>query len=376
MAGIYIHIPFCKRKCHYCNFFSVATTKWKDEFLAALGKEIISQKEYLKGEIVKTIYLGGGTPSLLRISDLAFIIAHLKMSFNIDPQVEITLEANPDDINESLAKEWKDLGINRLSIGVQSFHDDDLTYLNRVHDGGQARQAIESALDAGFSNMTIDLIYGIPTLTKEKWKKNLEIFFSLNIPHLSAYSLTVEKKTPLDILIRKGKYMAPDEQQSVDHFKILLELARNNGFIHYEISNFSREGYYSKHNSLYWLGGNYLGLGPSAHSYNGRSRHWNVSSISGYINRNDQQSVIEEKEELTLVQRYNEYVMTSLRTIWGCDADHIGNAFGDEFRVYFLQNASKFIERKELIAEGPKITLTDQGKLFTDGISAELFMTE
>lgn len=376
MAGIYIHIPFCRRKCHYCNFFSVATIRWKDEFLAALEGEIVHQKDYLDGEPVKTIYFGGGTPSLMRIKEIESILHLIFQNYPVSPDAEITLEANPDDLTDIFALELKASPVNRLSIGIQSFFDEDLVYLNRVHDGRQANRAIEAALAAGFRNLTVDLIYGIPTLTEEKWRQNLETFFSFDIPHLSAYSLTVEKKTPLDLLIRKGKSLPIDEQQSVNHFKILLEAARENDFIHYEISNFSREGYYSKHNSLYWLGGNYLGLGPSAHSYNGRSRHWNVSSVSGYISRKAPQSAIEEKEELTLVQRYNEYVMTSLRTVWGCDADHIGNAFGDKFRAYFLRNVKKFLERRDLKSEGSKITLTDHGKLFTDSISAALFMDE
>jgi oxygen-independent coproporphyrinogen-3 oxidase len=376
MAGIYIHIPFCKCKCHYCNFFSVATVRWKDEFLAALGKEIVNRKDYLEGETVNTIYFGGGTPSLLRIEDLRLIIEHLTMHFSIDLKVEITLEANPDDINQNWLKELKQTPVNRLSIGVQSFFDDDLLYLNRVHDGLQALEAIETAHKTGFRNITIDLIYGIPTLTEEKWKYNLETFFSLDIPHLSAYSLTVEKKTPLEILIGKGKYAPLDEQQSINHFKILLEAAREHSFIHYEISNFSLEGFYSRHNSLYWLGGNYLGLGPSAHSYNGSSRQWNVSSIGEYISNDAQRKIVEEKEVLTLVQRYNEYVMTSLRTIWGCDAEHIGNAFGDPYREYFLQKTNRFVERKEITVEGQKFTLTDKGKLFADGISSELFMDD
>jgi len=376
MAGIYVHIPFCKRKCHYCNFFSAATTRWMEGFLEALKKEIIERQDYLGTETVNTIYFGGGTPSMLRISDLALIISHLTMYFSIDPKVEITLEANPDDINERIATEWKNLGVNRLSIGVQSFFDDDLQYLNRVHSGKQAFQAIEISQKAGYTNLSIDLIYGIPTLTEEKWQKNLDTFFSLNIPHLSAYSLTVEKKTPLDLLIRRGKYAPLDELQSIRHFKILLEEARKHDFIHYEISNFSREGYYSRHNSLYWLGGNYLGLGPSAHSFNGSSRQWNVSSITGYLRNEGGRNTVEEKEVLTLVQRYNEYVMTSLRTIWGCDSVHIGNGFGIKYRDYFIRHINQYIDKKYVAREGSTFYLTDEGKLFTDGITADLFMEE
>jgi oxygen-independent coproporphyrinogen III oxidase len=374
MAGIYIHIPFCKQKCHYCNFFSVATTRWKAPYIEALLKEIELRKGYLEGETINTIYFGGGTPSILHISDIALIIEHLTRHFNIDPQVEITLEANPDDIDEDKAREWKNNHINRLSIGIQSFFDDDLLYLNRVHNAGQAFAAIDSARKAGFDNMTIDLIYGIPTLTNEKWIKNLEYFFALDIPHLSAYSLTVENKTPLAHLIGKGKYAPVDEQQSIGHFKILLEEVKKHGFIHYEISNFAREGYYSKHNSLYWLGGHYLGLGAAAHSFNGNSRQWNVSNISKYIQLDDFHTTVEEKEILTQGQKYNEYVMTSLRTVWGCDTVHILNVFGDEFESYFIKGAQIFLEKNQIYREGSKYFLTDDGKLFADGIAASLFI--
>jgi oxygen-independent coproporphyrinogen-3 oxidase len=374
MAGIYIHIPFCKQKCHYCNFFSVATLGKKDAFVAALLKEIEMRRDYLQGETVNTIYFGGGTPSLFPISHLALSISHLTKHFDIDPNAEFTLEANPDDISREKAEEWKKAGINRLSIGIQSFFDDDLHYLNRVHSAGQAIQAIEDVRNAGFENLTIDLIYGIPGLTDEKWAKNLETFFSLNIPHLSAYSLTVEQKTPLALLIEKGKYPPIDEQQSVGHFRMLLEQAKAHDFIHYEISNFAKEGYYSKHNSLYWMGGNYLGLGPSAHSFNGHSRQWNVSSISQYIQLDDYHTSIEEKEILTPDQRYNEYVMTSLRTSWGCDTVHILHAFGEKYDSYFNLNAKPYLDKKHLFREGTKYFLTDEGKLFADGIAAGLFI--
>ncbi|MCK9400316.1 MAG: radical SAM family heme chaperone HemW [Bacteroidales bacterium] len=374
MVGIYIHIPFCKQKCHYCNFFSVATTRWKVPYIEALLKEIELRKAYFDGETVKTIYLGGGTPSLLQTDELIRIFDQIYRHFPVDPQAEITLEANPDDITEISAREWNNTPVNRLSIGVQSFFDDDLLYLNRVHNSGQAFQAIDDARKNGFDNLTIDLIYGIPTLTDEKWAKNLEYFFSLNIPHLSAYSLTVEQKTPLDLLIRKGKYARVDEKQSIGHYKILLEQVRKNGFIHYEISNFAREGYYSRHNSLYWLGGHYLGLGASAHSYNGNSRQWNVSNITKYIQLDNFHTTIEEKEILTKDQKYNEYVMTSLRTVWGCDTTHILNVFGSDFESCFIRNAKIYLEKHHLYREGTKYFLTDEGKLFADGIASGLFV--
>lgn len=376
MAGIYIHIPFCRQKCHYCNFFSVASTRWKGRFLEALGKEIALRKDYLSGETVHTIYFGGGTPSLLTTNELMRILDTIFRHFPVDPAAEITLEANPDDLSLEKAQEWKETPVNRLSIGIQSFFGDDLTYLHRVHDEAQAKTAIAIARQAGFDNLTIDLIYGIPTLTEEKWRQNLASFFSLDIPHLSAYSLTVEQKTPLALLIRKGKYQPPDENQSVSHFKILLEETKAQGFIHYEISNFARPGFYSKHNSLYWLGGHYLGLGPSAHSFNGHSRQWNVSDINRYILQEDPQARITETEILTPTQQYNEYIMTSLRTAWGCDTEHVRNVFGNDRRDYFLKHVRKFLERKLICQQEARFFLTDEGKLFADGIAADLFVAD
>ncbi|MBW6459259.1 MAG: radical SAM family heme chaperone HemW [Bacteroidales bacterium] len=373
MAGIYVHIPFCRQKCHYCNFFSVATKRGRDTFTDALLREAEMQRDYLAGEKIETIYFGGGTPSLLKTEDLTRIFDVIYSLFPVDNEAEITLETNPDDLTEEKAREWKDTPVNRLSIGIQSFFDDDLAYLNRVHNAAQARQSVENAREAGFRNLTIDLIYGIPTLTKKKWRQNLELFFSLDIPHLSAYALTVEEKTPLWALIRKGRYTPVDERQSVAHFRTLLEIAAKNGFIHYEISNFSRPGFYSRHNSLYWLGGHYLGLGPSAHSYNGVSRQWNVSRLDGYLQLSGHQTVVEEKEILTPEQRYNEYVMTSLRTVWGCDTEHIANVFGEARRDFFLENARPFTEKNHLYQEGTRFFLTDEGKLFADGIAAALF---
>ncbi len=376
MAGIYIHIPFCRQKCHYCNFFSIAGTRGKEGFLEALLREAELRREYLAGEIVSTIYFGGGTPSLLTSVEIAVILDRVRSLFAVTEDAEITLEANPDDVSPEKAREWAGLGINRISVGIQSFFDDDLHYLNRVHNGQQALESIRALKEAGFANLTADLIYGIPTLTDEKWKQNLEVFFSQDIPHLSAYALTVEQKTALDVLIRKGKYQPVDEIHSVGHFRILLEEAKAHDFIHYEISNFAREGHYSRHNSLYWLGGRYLGLGPSAHSFDGHSRQWNVSNLGKYNELKDYQSFIKGKEVLTPVQRYNEYVMTSLRTIWGCDTVHIENVFGLEWKNEFLRGVEKFIGRNHLRREGTRFFLTDEGKLFADGISSDLFLDE
>lgn len=373
MSGIYIHIPYCKKKCHYCNFFSVAHSKYREEFIKALLKEIELQKDYLRDEIVNTIYFGGGTPSILPPAEIQKILEHLVKYQRLAYDVEITLEANPDDVTPEYLHHLKKTPVNRLSLGVQSFFDEDLAYLNRIHSAEAAKGAIFLILDSGYSNLTIDLIYGIPTLTTQNWQKNLEIFLSYPIPHLSAYALTVEQKTPLSFLIEKGKLKPVDEEQSVAHFKILMNVMHANDFIHYEISNFSKEGFYSRHNSLYWLGGHYLGLGPSAHSFNGYSRQWNVSSLTEYIKLEDHFSHITEKEVLTPEQRYNEYIMTSLRTVWGCDAEHIRNVFGDEWARRYIVEIKPFIGIGQVRQEGSRYFLTDAGKLFADHIASSLF---
>lgn len=373
MAGLYLHIPFCKQRCHYCNFFSVVSEEKRKPFLQALIREIELQKDFLEGEPVRTIYLGGGTPSLLEPDDLHRIFETIEKNFAVDNDAEITLEANPDDITKKYLDRIAGTRINRLSIGVQSFHDEDLRYLNRVHDGNAARKSLELALERGFENITIDLIYGIPTLDDQRWRENLSLMFSYPIPHLSAYALTVEERTALALKIKKGRMAPVDEEQSAAQFEILLQETSVNGFIHYEISNFSKEGYYSKHNSIYWLGGNYLGLGPSAHSYNGKIRRWNASRIGDYLKLSDYENLSYEEEVLTKNQRYNEYVMTSLRTIWGCDIQHVQNGFGKKFAEYLEAISERYISRGYIRKEGSRLFLTEKGKLFADGIASDLF---
>lgn len=376
MAGIYIHIPFCKQKCHYCNFFSVASQKNKVAFLNVLSEEISNRKPYLGDEPISTIYLGGGTPSVLSKDELMRIFDQLRANYNVLADAEITLEANPDDLSHNYLRELKETPINRLSIGVQSFFDEDLTYLNRIHTADQALNRVKDALNIGFGNMSIDLIYGIPTLTKEKWEANLKTFFDLNITHLSAYSLTVEPKTALHQLIKKKKLKNIQDEQSIAHFKILQKQIKEKGFEHYEISNFSKPGHYSKHNSLYWLGGNYLGLGPSAHSFNGISRQWNASSLAKYLQYGNNGELAYEKEILTKIQRFNEYVMTSLRTSWGCNLEHISNVFGADFTSKIESEIQIFIRKGQIIQENKILFLTEEGKLFADGIAADLFIDE
>ncbi|MBQ2188086.1 MAG: radical SAM family heme chaperone HemW [Bacteroidales bacterium] len=369
MAGIYLHIPFCKSKCAYCNFFSVVSEKQRVDFLDALKNEAVERKGYLGGEDVRTIYFGGGTPSILKPSEIAGILEVLYKNFKIIDNPEITLEANPDTVSKESLSELKSLGINRLSVGIQSFFDDDLQYLSRKHDSRHARQVLDWAQEVGFQEVTMDLIYGIPTLTDDKWRQNLEIFFTTGINHLSAYALTVEEKTALGQRINNGAAAPVDEDAVVRQYKILVELAENQGFEHYEISNFARSGHYSKHNCIYWKGLKYLGLGPSAHSFDGVSRQWNVASVKDYC---DDYSF--EKEELTIDDRYNEYIMTSLRTMWGVDVNHIRENFGIECSERFEKKIKRYIAVEKIYQKGSKYILNDDGMLFADGIAAELFI--
>ena len=369
MSGIYLHIPFCKSKCAYCNFFSVVSEKQCIDFLEALKKEAVNRKEYLGGEEVRTIYFGGGTPSLLKPSEIAGVLEVLYKNFKIIDNPEITLEANPDTVSKESLLGYKSIGINRLSVGIQSFFDDDLQYLSRKHDSRHARQVLDWAQEIGFQEVTMDLIYGIPTLTDKKWHQNLEIFFATGINHLSAYALTVEDKTALGQRINKGVAAPVDERTIVRQYKILVETVENQGFEHYEISNFARPGHYSKHNCIYWKGEKYLGLGPSAHSYDGVSRQWNVASVKDYC-----ESYSFEREELTLDDRYNEYIMTSLRTIWGVDVEHIRKNFGIEYSKRFKKEIKRYIILEKVYQKDQKYILNDDGMLFADGIAAELFV--
>ena len=368
MAGLYLHIPFCKSKCAYCNFFSVVSEKQRDGFLEALKKEAVARKDYLGGEEVRTVYFGGGTPSLLKPSEIKEVLDVLRQNYKIIENPETTLEANPDTVSKESLLEYKTLGVNRLSVGIQSFFDDDLQYLSRKHDSKHARQVLEWAQEVGFQEVTMDLIYGIPTLTDEKWLKNLEIFFSTGINHLSAYALTVEEKTALGQRIKKGAAAPVDEEATIRHYEILVQQTESHGFEHYEISNFARPGHYSKHNTIYWKGEKYLGLGPSAHSFDGVSRQWNVAGVKDYC---DNYSF--EKEELTCDDRYNEYIMTSLRTMWGVDVNYLRDNFGGKYAEKFKKTLEKYILSGKMFQKGEKYILNSTGMLFADGIASELF---
>ena len=374
MAGIYIHIPFCKKACHYCDFHFSTSLKNKDAMVDAICKEIELRKDYVGTKEISTLYFGGGTPSLLNYSDIISIISKIKTHFVLTQDIEITLEANPDDLDKEKIAELKAAGINRLSIGVQSFFDEDLLLMNRSHTSEQAITAICEAKKAGFNNISIDLIYGLPNLTIERWKNNLQKAFELDVPHLSSYSLTVEKRTALYNFVQKKKIILPDESLVIEQFGLLMEEAKKNGFIHYEISNFCKDGMYSKHNSSYWKNEYYLGIGPSAHSYNGSSRQWNISSNALYIDKIKNRDTWFEKEELSEEDRFNEYVMTRLRTIWGIDMDFVKSNFGEDTFKLLLQQSQPYIASGHLQHEEENVFLTQKGKLLADKIAAELFI--
>lgn len=339
---------------------------------AAIAKEAIMRKDFITGHI-STIYFGGGTPSLLTSDELLLLMETLSTHFYIEPDAEITLEANPDDISPDKLLEWKKAGITRLSIGIQSFFEEDLQWMNRAHNAEQAKQCIQLAQEAGFHNLTIDLIYGTPGLSDERWMTNIETAISLNIPHLSCYALTVEPNTALDKLIQKGSKADVDQQSQATHFNLLSTRLEAAGFEHYEISNFARPGFRSKHNSSYWQGKSYLGLGPSAHSFNGTIRQWNISNNALYLKSIEEGLVPAEAEQLTNEQQLNEYIMTSLRTIEGCSIILIEKKWGERNAAAIMRAAQKYLQEDYLHLSNNQLILTKKGKFLADGIAADLF---
>jgi len=373
MAGIYIHVPFCRKACHYCNFHFSVSLKSKNDFIAALLKEMGLQQNYLQQEVITSIYLGGGTPSLLEEDELQQIFKRLRALFTIAPDAEITLEANPDDISPVKLQAWKAVGINRLSIGIQSFFEQDLVWMNRAHNAVQARHCIVLAQEAGFGNLSIDLIYGTPVLTDEQWQENVSTAIAFNIPHLSCYALTVEPGTALQKMIIQHKKEDTDTEKQARHFLLLMDWLQQADYEHYEISNFARPGSRSRHNSSYWAGKKYLGLGPSAHSFNGSSRQWNIANNGLYIQSVEKNILPFEEEILTDTQRLNEYIMTSLRTQEGLDLNYTALTFGENARQQLQTNSGKFIATEKLQLNREALQLTKEGKLFADGIAADLF---
>ena len=413
MAGLYIHIPFCKSKCGYYGFYSLPSLKLKDRFLEALKEEIVLRKDYLEGidalnqpsmsyrttagvsvsmdgwlrhdmPSISTIYFGGGTPSLLTADEIRELLHLINTTFPVAPNAEITLEANPDTLSLDYLQALRQMGINRLSIGIQSFFDNDLQYLSRKHDSHHARQCLDWAKQAGFSNISIDLIYGLPTSNAEQWSRNLDIFFEYDLPHLSAYALTLEPNSILTKQIELGKAMPVNEDDALRDYDILCRRAMENGYLHYEISNFCRRGMHSKHNASYWFGTPYLGLGPSAHSFDGNSRQWDVSNIEEYCGALPTVghaplflSVVgkapQEKESLPPEQHYNEYVMLRLRTHWGIDLKWLKREMGEQFSSYCEQHAQPLIAQGRLSQTREFLYLTDEQMLFADGVAEELF---
>lgn len=373
MSGIYIHIPFCKQACHYCDFHFSTSMKKKEEMVLALAKEMELRKDEFQNEEVETIYFGGGTPSVLSIDDIRFLINSVYQNYNVIENPEITLEANPDDLDEETILQFANSPINRLSIGIQSFFEDDLQLMNRAHNLEEAKKCLAFATQH-FDNISIDLIYGMPNMSNEKWLQNIETALSFNIPHISSYALTVEPKTALHKMIKSGSISNIDDDLAQQHFHILIDKLQENGFVHYELSNFGKPNYFSKNNTAYWLGKKYIGIGPSAHSFNGKSRSWNVSNNLLYLKAIAENKVPSEIEILSKTDQYNEYIMTGLRTIWGVSLERIETEFGSSYLEYLHQQAEKYISDNLLTVENNILKTTKKGKFLSDGIASDLFL--
>ena len=374
MAGIYIHIPYCKKLCFYCDFYHIVSQDDNAAFIDALLKETFLKKDYLGGETVSTIYLGGGTPSVFTVKELESILNQIYLNYNVTADCEITIELNPDDIRPEYLAGLKNLKINRISLGIQSWRDSYLKMLNIRHDSAQAEYALKEILKTGFENVTIDLIYGIPGMSLKEWESNLDFSFSFGIKHLSAYHLTFEKGTVFGKMLEQGTISEIDENESAAQFNLLIQKAESAGFIHYEISNFGKPGYFSIHNSNYWKQVKYLGLGPSAHSFNGYSRQWNVRNLKGYIKAVNSGKQYFESEELDTRTRFNEYMMTSLRTMWGIDLEYVEKMFEKEGYDYVMNLSGKFKNYGLMKQEKNSLILTNQGKLISDNIISEFIM--
>lgn len=376
MSGIYIHIPFCKQACHYCDFHFSTSMKKKDEMVLALAKELQLRKDEFQFDAefpcIETIYFGGGTPSVLTVKEIQLLIDTVRQNYSVSQNPEITLEANPDDLSEENLTAFAAIGINRLSIGIQSFFEEDLKLMHRAHDSAQAKKCLELATRY-FDNISLDLIYGIPGMTNERWRQNIETALSFGIPHISSYALTVEPKTALNKLIQTGKVAEPKDEVAQEHFMILVETLEAKGFLHYELSNFGKENYFSRNNSAYWLGKKYLGIGPSAHSYDGVSRSWNIANNALYLKAIQKGELPREVELLSQEDRYNEYIMTGLRTIWGVSLVRIEQEFGPDYLNYLKQQSQKFIHDGLLIITDGILKPTLKGKFLTDGIASDLF---
>ncbi len=372
MAGIYLHIPFCKSFCSYCDFYSITDSSGKEAFVRALIGEAVLQSRYLEGEKIDTVYFGGGTPSLLTVEQIGSILEAIRLNFIMGDDPEITLEANPDDVTEGYFGSLKAIGVNRVSLGVQSWDEKRLRYLGRRHTALQSAMALELIFREGITNVSADLIYGVPGMTTADMMADLEKMFSFPVTHLSAYHLTIEDGTRLGQLKKEGKLSETDEDTSNSMFTLLGNTCRDHGFIHYEISNFALDGYISRHNTSYWKQVPYLGLGPSAHSFDRRSRQWNVSDVKKYIRSVSSGEVPFIREELSRLTIFNEYVMTSLRTMWGIDLSYVEAYYDKELHDYLVNLSGKYIRYGLMRREKNTLVLTDQGKMISDNIIAEL----
>lgn len=372
MRGIYIHIPFCKKVCYYCDFHFTVSFLQKDAIVASIIKEIELQQHYLDLKQIDTIYFGGGTPSVLSVQEIDSILQKINRLFIINGDAEVTLEANPDDLTTSYLEDLRRLGINRLSVGVQSFFDEDLKWMNRRHSGNEAENAIKMCQDNGFTNLNLDLIYGLPQLSAERWEQNLQKFIDLGVPHLSAYHLTIEPKTVFGYYKRKGRLTEIEEEMSLQHYRLLIETMKANAYEHYEISNFCKEGAYSRHNTNYWKQGHYLGVGPSAHSFNGVSRQWNVSVNSDYINAIKEGTLFYEAEQLSEKDKFNDYLLTGLRTKWGIDLNAIQALYGNTYIKHLEKEIPRYIRTSHMFVDNGKAYLTEKGMFISDTIIAVL----
>lgn len=372
MAGIYIHVPFCKTRCAYCDFFTQTDISGKDSYIKAIVREIELRSDYLDGETVDTIYFGGGTPSQLSENDLRIILNAVSDNFTVDEKAEITLEANPDDLDTSYLQSLLGLGFNRLSIGVQSFDDKQLSFLNRRHSSQKAIDTVKSAQQAGFDNISIDLMYGLPSLTMPEWNDTLDKAIELNVRHISSYHLIYEEGTPLYRLLQQGKVSPADEDLSLEMFSTMIDKFIGAGFVHYEISNFGKENYFSRHNTSYWLDAKYLGLGPAAHSYDTKSRSCNVASIPLYVKSINSGELCIEQEILDIKSRYNDFVLTGMRTMWGVNTSELEKRFGETFLQYFLKNIEKHIVSGNVVKNSSNCRLSREGIFISDAIMSDL----
>ncbi len=372
---IYIHIPFCKQKCSYCNFHFSTSLNFKDDMVAAMKKEIVLRKNELQNKSLSSLYFGGGTPSILSADEIKSLIDEVLKHFSFEKDIEITLEANPDDLNKEFLKGLSDSPVNRLSIGTQSFFEADLKLMNRAHTANEAEDSIKRAQDFGFENLSIDLIYGSPTSNLEIWKENLNKTIALEVPHISSYALTVEPKTALENWISKGKVISPKEEEQNREFYYLSDFLKDHGFEHYEVSNFAKPGFYSRHNSSYWKYKEYLGIGPSAHSYNGSDvRSWNIANNQQYIKKLNAHLPAKEEEILSAEDQFNEMIMIGLRTIWGVDLENLKGKFNDRILEHFQREIKQKLEEEILIIENNHLKIPEKQWFMADGIASDLFM--